>query len=124
MNAPSMAYLQLSVQVLLVCVFALGGGYRFFSPSMALARRMLWVKYFKPGIVRFICMIEVVCGIGLLLPLIFSDFSTSLFFYSRSLLIVTMLGAVVTHTIIGDYKQIFGNLCLIGMLCYITFPIS
>ena len=57
-----MAYLQLSVQVLLVCVFALGGGYRFFQPIDALARRMLWVKYFKPGIVRFICMIEVVCG--------------------------------------------------------------
>ena len=90
-----MAYLQLSVQVLLVCVFALGGGYRFFQPIDALARRMLWVKYFKPGIVRFICMIEVVCGIGLLLPLIFSDFSTSLFFYSGSLLIVTMIGAVV-----------------------------
>jgi len=119
-----MAYLQLSVQVLLVCVFALGGGYRFFQPIDALARRMLWVKYFKPGIVRFICMIEVVCGIGLFLPLIFSDFSTSLFFYSGSLLIVTMIGAVVTHAVIGDYKQIFGNLCLIGMLCYITFPIG
>lgn len=112
-----MAYLQLSVQVLLVCVFALGGGYSFFQPIDALARRMLWVKYFKPGIVRFICMIEVVCGIGLFLPLIFSDFSTSL-------LIITMIGAVVTHAVFGDYKQIFGNLCLIGMLCYITFPVS
>ena len=119
-----MAYLQLSVQVLLVCVFALGGGYRFFQPIDALARRMLWVKYFKPGIVRFICMIEVVCGIGLFLPLILSDFSTSLLFYSGSLLILTMVGAVVTHAIIGDYKQIIGNLCLIGMLYLVTFLVN
>ena len=118
-----MAYLQLSVQVLLVCVFALGGGYRFFQPIDALARRMLWVKYFKPGIVRFICMIEVVCGIGLFLPLIFSDFSTSLFFYSGSLLIVTMVGAVVTHAIIGDYKQIIGNLFILFMIYFVTFPV-
>ena len=117
-----MAYLQLTVQVLLIGVFALGGGYRFFQPIDALARRMLWVKYFKPGIVRSIALVEVVCGIGLLLPLIFTDFSTSLLLYSGGLLIVTMIGAVVTHAIIGDYKQIFGNLCLIAMLCYITFP--
>ena len=72
-----------------------------FQPIDALARRMLWVKYFKPGIVRSIALVEVVCGIGLLLPLIFTDFSTSLLLYSGGLLIVTMIGAVVTHAIIG-----------------------
>ena len=119
-----MAYLQLSVQVLLVCVFALGGGYRFFQPIDSLARRMLWVKYFKPGIVRSIALIEVVCGIGLLLPLLLTDFSASLIFYSGGLLILTMIGAVVTHAIIGDYRQIIGNLCIIGMLYFITFPMG
>ena len=118
-----MIYLQITVQFLLFCVFALGGGYRFFQPIDSLARRMLWVKYFKPGIVRSIALVEVLCGIGLLLPLIFSDFSTSLLFYSGSLLIFTMIGAIITHAIIGDYRQIFGNCCLIAMLCFITFPI-
>lgn len=116
-----MAYLQITVQVLLVCVFALGGGYRFFQPIDVLARRMLWVKYFKPAIVRCIALLELVCGIGLLLPLVLSDPSGSLLFYSGSLLILTMVGAVVTHAIIGDYKQIIGNLCLIGMLYLVTF---
>ena len=113
-----------SVQVLLFCVFALGGGYRFFQPIDSLARRMLWVKYFKPGIVRFIALIEVVCGIGLLLPLLLTDFSASLIFYSGGLLILTMIGAVVTHAIIGDYRQIIGNICIIGMLYFITFPMG
>ena len=118
-----MTYFQITVQVLLFCVFAIGGGYRFFQPIDSLARRMLWVKYFKPGFVRSIAIVEVICGIGLLLPLIFSDFSTGLLFYSGCLLIFTMIGAVVTHAIIGDYRQIFGNCCLIAMLCFITFPI-
>lgn len=75
-----MIYLQITVQVLLFCVFALGGGYRFFQPIDSLARRMLWVKYFKPEIVRSITLVEVVWGIGLLLSLIFSDFSPAYFF--------------------------------------------
>jgi hypothetical protein len=40
------------------------------------------------------------------------------------LLIATMIGAVITHFVIGDYKEIFGNVCLIGMIYYAAIPIG
>ena len=34
-----------------------------------------------------------------------------------------MLGAVVTHVVIGDYREIIGNLFLIVLLYHTTFSI-
>jgi hypothetical protein len=34
-----------------------------------------------------------------------------------------MLGAAITHVIIGDYKQIVGNLLLLAIIYQVTFPI-
>jgi hypothetical protein len=35
-----------------------------------------------------------------------------------------MIGAVITHAIIGDYKQIFGNLLILFMIYMVTFPVG
>ena len=118
-----MTYLAIAIQILLFLVFAIGGTIRFFQPIEVLANRMLWVKYFNPRIVRTISLIEVVCGIGIILPLVLTDSSFSFLFYSGCLLMATMVGAVVTHAIIGDYKQIFGNLLLLGIIYQVTFPV-
>ena len=119
-----MAYLQPSAQVILVLIFALGGAIRFLQPIDVLAKRMLWVKYFRPGMVRFISLIEVICGVGILLHFFFSPPSFSFLLYSGCLLLATMIGAVITHFVIGDYKEIFGNVCLIGLIYYATIPVG
>jgi len=118
-----MSYLQVSLQVLLFLTFALGGAFRFFQPIDKLAKRMLWVTYFNPRIVRSIALIEVICGIGIILPLFLSDSSFAFILYSGCILMATMTGAVVTHVFIGDYKQIVGNLLLFGMIYLVTFPV-
>jgi len=118
-----MSYLQVSLQVLLFLIFALGGAYRFFQPIDTLAKRMLWVTYFKPRIVRSIALIEIICGIGIIIPLFLSNSSFAFILYSGCLLMATMIGAAVTHAFIGDYKQILGNLLLFGMLYLVTFPV-
>lgn len=115
-----MPYLQPSAQVLLFLIFALGGGVRFFQPIDVLARRMRWVSYFSPRIVRSIALVEVICGVGIVLPFFLSNSSVSILQYSGCLLIVTMVGAVITHFVIGDYKEIVGNLCIIGLIYYAT----
>ena len=74
-----MTYLGITIQILLFLVFAVGGTIRFFQPIDVLAKRMLWVKYFDPRMVRAISMIEVICGIGIILPLVFSDSTFSFF---------------------------------------------
>ena len=118
-----MAYLGITIQILLFLVFAIGGAIRFFQPMEVLAQRMLWVKYFDPRIVRSISFIEVTCGIGIILPLVLTDASFSFLLYSGGLLMATMIGAVITHAIIGDYKQIFGNLLILFMIYMVTFPV-
>ena len=72
-----MAYLQPSAQVILVVIFALGGGVRFFQPIEVLAKRMRWVSYFKPPVVRSIALVEVICGVGILLHFLFPSLSFS-----------------------------------------------
>jgi hypothetical protein len=84
---------------------------------------MRWVSYFSPKIVRSIALVEVICGVGILLPLILTDSSFSFLFYSGCLLMATMVGAVITHLVIGDYRQIIGNLALLGMIYFVTFPV-
>ena len=64
-----MIHLRVSLQIILFLIFAVGGGYRFIQPIDVLAKKMLWVSYFDPRIVKGIALIEVLCGIGLVLPL-------------------------------------------------------
>ena len=117
-----MTYLGVTIQILLFLVFAVGGTIRFFQPIDVLAKRMLWVKYFDPRMVRAISFIEVTCGIGIILPLVLTDSTFSFLLYSGCLLMATMIGAVITHVIIGDYRQIFGNLLILLMVYSVTFP--
>lgn len=116
-----MFYLSISIQIILFLVFAVGGMFRLLQPIDVLARRMLWVRYFNPRIVRGIALLEITCGIGIILPLVFTDLTLSILLYSGCLLMVTMIGAAVTHIVIGDYKQIIGNALVFGMIYWIMF---
>ena len=116
-----MPHLKVALQILLFLVFAVGGAYRLLQPIEALASKMLWVSYFDPRIVRSIAFVEVLCGVGLVLPFMFKDLAFDFIFYAGSLLMLTMLGAAVTHLVIGDYKQIFGNVLLLVMAFLVTF---
>tara|TARA_B100000886_G_scaffold316225_1_gene254697 strand:- start:1644 stop:1994 length:351 start_codon:yes stop_codon:yes gene_type:complete len=116
-----MNILQVSLTLMLFLVFTIGGTFRLFQPIDVLAKRMLWVKYFNPRIVRSIALLEVICGIGIILPFLLIDSTFPFLICSGCLLMLTMLGAAVTHAIIGDYKQIMFNLFLLGILYWVTF---
>jgi hypothetical protein len=117
-----MPHLRVALQLLLFLVFAIGGAHRLSQPIDLLAKKMLWVSYFDPLVVRAISLIEIVCGIGIVLPFLLKNPSFDFLFYSGSLLMVIMLGAALTHIWIGDYRQIFGNLLLLSLLFFVTFP--
>ena len=119
-----MTYLQPSIQVILFLVFSVGGGIRFFQPIDMLARRMRWVSYFNPRIVRSIALMEMICGTGFILPFFLPGPSISILLSCGCLLIATMVGAAITHFVIGDYKQIFLNVFLIGLIYYAAIPIG
>ncbi len=108
--------LKKTIQVLLFSIFGLGGLYRLLQPIEKLSQEMFWVSFFDPLIVRAIACIEVLCGLGLILPLLFEKIRYEYSYYSSILLIGLMFGAAVTHVVIGDYEEIFANLSLIAML--------
>ena len=116
-----MNILHVSLTFLLFLIFTIGGTFRFFQPIDILAKRMLWVKYFNPRIVRSIALLEMICGIGIILPFLLIDSTFPFLICSGCLLMLTMFGAAVTHAIIGDYKQIMVNLFLLGILYWVTF---
>lgn len=117
-----MGYLRKAIQVLLFAVFTFGGLDRLVQPIDVLAERMLWVSYFDPSVVRAIALTEITCGIGLILPFLFKKLQFKFVLYSGSILIITMIGAAVTHLVIGDYDQIIVNLVLVAIIAFITFP--
>ena len=101
-----MNILHVSLTFLLFLIFTIGGTFRFFQPIDVLAKRMLWVKYFNPRIVRSIALLEMICGIGIILPFLLIDSTFPFLICSGCLLMLTMFGAAVTHAIIGDYKPV------------------
>jgi hypothetical protein len=119
-----MTYLQPFAQVILVVIFAFGGAIRFLQPIDVLTKRMRWVSYFSPRVVRSIALVEVFCGVGVILHFLFPELSFSFLLYSGYLLIATMIGAAITHFVIGDYREIFGNVCLIGLIYYATISVG
>ena len=77
-----MPHLKVAFQILLFLTFAIGGTYRLLQPIEALASKMLWVSYFDPRIVRSIAFVEVLCGVGLVLPFMFKDLAFDFIFYA------------------------------------------
>ena len=116
-----MPHFRVVLQLLLFLVFAIGGAHRLSQPIDLLAKKMLWVSYFNPLIVRAISLVEVVCGIGIVLPFLLKNSNFDFALYSGSVLMIIMLGAAVTHLWIGDYRQILGNLFLLFMIYFATF---
>lgn len=111
-----------TLQVLLFAVFAFGGIYRLSQPMDALLEDMLWVSYFHPFVVRAIAVVEVIGGIGLILPFFKMGNHVKIDFYGGILLIGLMTGAAITHVVIGDYDQIIINVFLIAILVFVTIP--
>ena len=88
----------------------------------ALLEDMLWVSYFHPFVVRAIAVVEVIGGIGLILPFFKMGNHVKIDFYGGILLIGLMTGAAITHVVIGDYDQIIINVFLIAVLVFVTIP--
>lgn len=59
------------LQILLAVMFVLAGAMKAFQPYDTMARRMPWVEDYSPGTVRAIGALEILGGLGLVLPALF-----------------------------------------------------
>jgi uncharacterized membrane protein YphA (DoxX/SURF4 family) len=102
------------IQILLALVFALVGFMKVTQPIERLATRMEFVRDTPPRIVRLIGILEILGALGLILPAV-----TGIWPWLTPLaaggLILTMVGAMITHGRRGEFSRIWVNVVLLAL---------
>lgn len=108
------------VQVLLALVFGLAGVMKLTQPKEKLAQRMKWVEAFTPAVIKAIGAVEVLGALGLILPALTGilPFLTPL---AAAGLVLTMVGAALTHLRLKEYPNIVGNVVLLALAAFIAY---
>jgi uncharacterized membrane protein YphA (DoxX/SURF4 family) len=100
------------LQALLASVFLLAGVTKVSQPREKLAVSMGWVEDFSDARVRTIGVLEMLAGVGLLLPAV-TGVATVLVPLAAVGLAVLMVGAAVTHARRGELPMIGINAVLL-----------
>jgi uncharacterized membrane protein YphA (DoxX/SURF4 family) len=108
------------VQILLALAFAMAGIMKVTQPIDRLEASMGWVKDVGPGGVRLVGTLEILGAIGLILPAV-----TGILPWLTPLaaigLVLTMIGAMITHGRRGEYSQIGFNVVLLLLALFVAY---
>lgn len=102
------------VQVLLAIGFLMAGGMKLMTPHDALAAQMAWVNHFPAFAPKLIGLLEVLGGLGLILPALLR-IKPELTPLAGVCLALLMAGAFVTHLVLGEYGMSLPSLVM-GLL--------
>lgn len=108
------------VQVLLGLVFLAAGSAKLFTSREKLLARMAWVEDFSPNIIKAIGFVEVLGGIGLILPSL-TRVLPVLTPLAAVGLILTMIGAALTHLRRKEYPMIIPNIVLLALAAFVAY---
>lgn len=104
---------------LLALLFVMAGSMKATQPHDKLAENMGWVKDFSPAAVKTIGILEVLGGIGLVLPPLV-NIAPILTPIAAVCLAVTMLLAVVVHARRGENQAIVTNVVLMALALFVA----
>src|SRR5579859_2182027 len=107
------------VQILLALAFLMAGTLKATQPIDRLSARMTWVKAMKQQIVRLIGILEILGAIGLVLPAV-TGILPWLTPVAAIGLVLTMIGAMILHTRIGEASRIAPNVILLLLAAFIV----
>lgn len=96
-----MKYVLGALQVLLALVFLMAGVTKIMTPAADLVAMMSWVASVPAAAVPVIGVLEVAGAVGLILPWL-TGIQPGLVRLAASGLVLTMIGAVITHITIGE----------------------
>ena len=96
-----MKYVLATLQIILGLLFLAAGFTKLFTPIADMADMMTWTMAVPAALVRFSGLAELAGGLGLILPWL-TGIQPQLVRLAALGLVVTMMGAVVTHVSIGD----------------------
>ena len=108
------------IQILLALAFALAGFIKTTQPIEKLSTRMGWVKDIPPRIVRLIGVLEILGAIGLILPAV-TGIWPWLTPVAAGGLVLTMVGAMITHGRRGEFSSIGVNIVLLALAAFVLF---
>ena len=108
------------VQVLLALAFFLAGLMKATQPRAKLAERMGWVEGFSPNIVKGIGTLEVLGAIGVILPAL-TGILPWLTPVAAVGLVLTMIGAILTHIRRREPSMIVVNGVLLAMAVFVAY---
>jgi uncharacterized membrane protein YphA (DoxX/SURF4 family) len=108
------------VQALLAVAFGMAGIMKLTQPKEKLAVQMGWVEEFAPTTVKGIGLLEVLGAIGLILPHL-----TGILPWLTPLaavgLVLTMLGAIVTHFRRHEHQMMVVNVVLLALAAVVAY---
>jgi len=104
----------------LAAMFLMFGMMKTIKPKEELAKNMAWVNGFSVGQIKTIGMLEMLAAIGLILPwgLNMLPILTPL---AAIGLVLTMMGAMVTHAKLKENKMIMMNLLLLALSAFVAY---
>ena len=108
------------VQILLALVFAMAGIMKVTRPFEKLAENMKWAKSVGPRGVRLIGVLEILGAIALILPAV-TGILPWLTPIAAIGLVLTMIGAMITHGRRGEFPNMGLNLVLLLLAVFIVF---
>jgi uncharacterized membrane protein YphA (DoxX/SURF4 family) len=108
------------VQILLSLAFLMAGTMKATQPKEKLATNMGWVNDFSPNQVRIIGVLEVLAGIGLILPML-TNILPILTPLAAVGLVLTMIGAIITHLRRAEYPNLAVNIVLLAMALFVAY---
>ena len=107
------------VQVLLALVFLMAGAMKLTQPIETLSKRMTWAAMIPRALVRFIGLVELLGGIGLILPMA-TGILPGLTVAAAIGLALVMVFAVVFHLARHEASHVPANVALLVLALVIV----
>ena len=108
------------VQILLGLAFLMAGFMKATQPREKLSANMGWVNDFSPTQVKIIGVLELLAGLGLILPMV-TNILPILTPLAAVGLVLTMIGAMLTHVRRGEYSLLAINGVLLALALFVAY---
>ena len=108
------------VQVLVALAFVVSGATKLSQPKEKLLKKWAWVEDFSQRTVRIIGSLEVLGAIGIVLPSL-TGIVPSLTPLAALGLVLTMIGAALTHLRRAEYGAIAVNAVLLILAAFVAY---
>ena len=108
------------VQVLVAAAFVVSGATKLSQPKEKLLKKWAWVEDFSQGSVRIIGSLEVLGAIGIVVPAL-TGIVPSLTRLAALGLVLTMIGAALTHLRRAEYGAIAVNAVLFILAALVAY---